>query len=85
VSTDIQTCFIIATNEYPGLVELKIYNSAGEHIKTLYTNTINTPLSPLTLQWDGRNKYGQPVASGVYLVYLIKPFGRVMGRIAVVR
>jgi flagellar hook assembly protein FlgD len=85
VSTDGTTCFVIATAEFPGVMELKIYNSAGEHVKTLFTQALSGPLPPTTVTWDGRNKYGQPVASGVYIVYLIKPYGRLLARIAVIR
>ena len=85
VSTDGQVCITIATDEFPGPLELKVYNSAGEHIKDLYKVYLNAPLAPTTVNWDGRNKYGQKVASGVYLLYLIKPYGRLMGRLVVIQ
>jgi flagellar hook assembly protein FlgD len=63
---------------------LKIYNSAGEHIKTLYDEYLTQPLAPTTLTWDGTNKYGQKVASGVYIVYMTRPLGRLLGRLVVI-
>ena len=66
-------------------MELKIYNSAGEHVKTLFQQYLNAPLPTTTITWDGRNKYGAPVASGVYIIYLIKPDGVVTGRLVVIR
>jgi hypothetical protein len=75
----------VATGQYPGLFELKIYNSAGEHIKTLFTQELSAPLPFTVITWDGKNKYGEPVASGVYIVYLTKPYGRLLARLVVVR
>jgi flagellar hook assembly protein FlgD len=81
---DGQVCFNIATGQSPGPMELKIYNSAGEHIKTLFDKYLNAPLPLTVVTWDGTNKYGQKVASGVYIVYLQKPYGRVLARLAVI-
>lgn len=46
-------------------VQIKIFNSLGQEIRTLF----NGPQMPGTyrLQWDGRNDQGHPVASGNYL------------------
>jgi hypothetical protein len=63
---------------------LKVYNSVGEHIKTLFDETLTQPLPSTMVNWDGTNKYGQKVASGVYIVYLMKPFGRAAGRLVVI-
>ncbi len=59
---------------YPGFYELRIYNSAGEHIKTLDSRFLEGPVSQSYL-WDGTNKYGDSCASGVYLINLVEPFG----------
>jgi hypothetical protein len=75
---------VIGTDEYPGMMALRIYNSAGEHIKTLYDETLTQPLSPTVVNWDGTNKFGQKVASGVYVVYLQKPLGRALARLIVI-
>ncbi len=77
-------CITVATNEYPGNLKVLIYNTAGEHIRTLVSTYLNQPMQSTTFTWDGRNKYGQEVASGVYLIYLIKPYGRVTERVAVI-
>ncbi len=84
ITRDGTICIEIGTNEYPGLVVLRIYNSAGEHIKTLFNETLTQPLSITTVNWDGKNKFGQEVASGVYVVYLQKPSGRALGRLVVI-
>jgi flagellar hook assembly protein FlgD len=82
-TTDSEVCITIGTNEFPGKIALRIYNSAGEHIKTLFDETLTAPLSPTVINWDGNNKFGQKVSSGVYFVFLIKPFGRELGRLVV--
>jgi len=82
-TTDNEVCVTIGTNQYPGKIALRIYNSAGEHIKTLLDQTLTAPLSPTVINWDGTNKFGQKVSSGVYFVFLIKPFGRELGRLVV--
>ena len=58
---------------YPGQYELRIYNSAGEHIKTLDSQQLTGPVSQW-YSWDGKNKYGADCATGVYVFYLIEPF-----------
>lgn len=50
------------------VVTLKIYNLFGQEIRTLIDRTI-TP-GEHTIRWDGRNDFGQDVASGVYLYRL---------------
>jgi flagellar hook assembly protein FlgD len=84
MTIDPQVCITIGTAQSGGMMELKIYNSAGEHIKTLYSQYLNAPMPPTTFNWDGTNKYGQKVASGVYVVYLMKPYGRLLARLAVI-
>jgi len=84
INVDGTVCIVIGTNEFPGLVALRIYNSAGEHIKTLFSETLTQPLSPTVVNWDGTNKFGQKVASGVYVIYLQKPSGRALGRLVVI-
>jgi hypothetical protein len=83
VPIDGQVCIIIGTGHYPGRMSLKIYNSAGEHIITLYDNYLTQALMPTTINWNGTNKYGNNVASGVYILYLIKPDSRLLAKILV--
>ena len=47
-------------------VELIIYNQLGQKVKTLF----NDALSPgkFKTQWDGKNSFGQGVASGMYFL-----------------
>jgi len=73
----------VAYSKYPGNYSLKVYNSAGEHIKTLSDKTMTGVLDE-TYQWDGKNKYGDVCASGVYILYLTEPFNRKTKRILLI-
>jgi flagellar hook assembly protein FlgD len=73
----------VSINEYPGSYALKVYNSAGEHIKTIDEDQLSSPLSR-TYPWDGTNKYGDKCATGVYVIYLIEPLKRKLARVILV-
>ncbi len=47
---------------------LRIYNLRGEQIMIFYQLQSRAGLN--ILRWDGKNRYGQNVASGVYIVHL---------------
>jgi hypothetical protein len=49
-------------------VDLMIYNLLGQRIRTLVHQVQNA--GSYTVQWDGKNEFGIPVASGVYLYNL---------------
>ncbi len=51
---------------------LKVYNSAGESIKTLQDGNLTAPVHQ-GFTWDGTNFSGDLCASGVYLIYLQTP------------
>ncbi len=70
--------------KYPGNYSLRIYNSAGEHIRTLDEGHLEAPIA-VSYQWDGKNKYGDPCASGVYLLYLTEPYNRKIKRILLLK
>jgi hypothetical protein len=48
-----------------GGVEVGIFDLTGRLIRALYSNLSG---SPVTLSWDGCNRFGQPVAGGIYFV-----------------
>lgn len=68
---------------YPGGYALKIYNSAGEHVKTLDSQSLTSSYSK-SYTWDGTNKYGDKCASGIYILYLEEPFDTKVKRILLV-
>ncbi len=69
---------------FPGACSVMVYNSAGEHIRTL-GNYANQPAGSFQLTWDGKNKYGDLVASGTYILRLVEPTGVHQARVLLVR
>ena len=53
-----------------GAVTLKIYNAAGQLIRTLVDEEKAPVQGGFTANWNGMNDSGQPVASGVYFYRL---------------
>ena len=53
----------------PSHVKIKIFNILGEQIKTILENDLSTGFHKVS--WNGKNKSGQNVSSGLY-VYTIK-------------
>ena len=70
----------VGISRVPGHYDLTIYNSAGEHIKTLDDQYLESSFA-YTYTWDGKNKYGAPCAAGIYVVYATYPFKRLLGRV----
>jgi hypothetical protein len=52
-----------------GSVELVIYNTSGQKVRSLVTGAQNAGFYKIV--WDGRNDYGESVASGVYIYKLV--------------
>jgi flagellar hook assembly protein FlgD len=52
----------------PGKYSLKIYNSAGELVRTLKQLQSKWPVQD-DVPWDGKNMKNEYVASGIYVVY----------------
>jgi hypothetical protein len=51
-------------------VSLKIYNAAGQLVRTLI-DEVHAPDEVKPVEWDGRNNAGQSVSSGVYFYKLV--------------
>ena len=73
----------VSYSKFPGNYSLVIYNSAGEHIRTLDSTTMTGVLDQY-YQWNGKNKYGEACSSGVYIFYLIEPFDRKYKRVLLI-
>jgi hypothetical protein len=54
----------------PGYVSLRIYNAAGQLVRTLVDEDKVPTAGGFTIEWNGRSDRGQPVASGVYFYRL---------------
>ncbi|MBI5804631.1 T9SS type A sorting domain-containing protein [candidate division TA06 bacterium] len=52
----------------PGLVNLKVYNIAGQLVKTLASG--QAAAGPHAVKWDGRDNSGNKVSSGIYIYRL---------------
>ena len=59
-------------SRYPGRFALKIYNSAGEAVRTLKDIRLGRSVEE-SYFWDGRKDAGEMCASGVYIVFLTAP------------
>jgi len=70
--------------DHSGQFTLNIYNSAGEKVRNLMTFTIVQPFVA-NYFWDGRNSYGEPCATGVYIIELRTPFSRKERKILLMR
>jgi hypothetical protein len=53
-----------------GWVTLRIYNAAGQLVRTLVNETQSPRADGFTTAWDGTSDAGQPAASGVYFYEL---------------
>lgn len=53
-----------------GAVTLKVYNAAGQLVRTLVNDVLSPQEGGFTVTWDGKNNAGQSVSSGVYFYKL---------------
>ncbi len=83
-TNDSPVSIFVQYSQFPGNYSLWIYNSAGEHIKTLDNQVLSAPFSQ-SYHWDGTNKYGDKCASGVYILYLVEPFSQKLKRLLLIR
>jgi len=60
--------FEIPANAMNSSVKLTVYNNLGMEIRTLINGSVEPGIHSLT--WDGRNDYGEKMASGVYFLRL---------------
>jgi hypothetical protein len=83
--TDGSVSIYVGYSSYPGPYSLCVYNSAGEAITQLDPTQTITNVVMKSYFWDGKNRYGQPCASGVYLLYLVEPFDKKLKRLILLR
>jgi flagellar hook assembly protein FlgD len=68
-----------------GNYTLKVYNSAGELVKTLrQERAANAPLDE-SVEWDGKNDAGALVASGVYVLQFTSRFDQRTAKLLILR
>jgi flagellar hook assembly protein FlgD len=64
---------------------LRVYNSAGELVKTLWYETAADAPKDITVEWDGTNNKGQMVSSGVYILHFMGLFESRTAKLLVLR
>lgn len=64
-------------------VNLVIYNLLGESIKTLPDNSLAAGKHNIT--WNGLDRFGRPVSSGIYFYKLITPQSNLSNRMTVIK
>jgi flagellar hook assembly protein FlgD len=59
-------------------VSIQIYNLLGQHVRALVEN--KDQIGQFKVQWNGRDKFGQHMASGVYFIQLTTQTGIVKNK-----
>ena len=58
------------TVKEPGKVKLMVYSANGKHVKTLVNEHYSTARENVNIKWDGKDKNGDVVSSGIYYAIL---------------
>ncbi|MFO7447452.1 MAG: hypothetical protein R6W90_13865 [Ignavibacteriaceae bacterium] len=74
---------IVQFTKLPASATIKIYNSAGELIRTIEHNGGGS-LAPSIATWDLKNEDRQLVAPGLYFFYLDSPIGSTQGKFVII-
>jgi len=82
--TDSSPLSLTTTHCLDGRYRINIFNAAGEHILTL-KDIAAQPAGTYSWPWDGTNKSGEDVASGVYIIRFTEPQGNHKARVILVR
>lgn len=67
----------------PTEATIKIYNSVGELVSTIYHNAQTNGGSSIA-NWNLRNEYNQKIAAGVYFYHISSPIGSTTGKFIVI-
>ena len=59
-------------------VSISVYNLLGQHVTTLIED--KDQIGQFTIQWDGYDKFGQQMSSGVYFIQLTTKTGIVKNK-----
>jgi len=66
-----------------GDVSLRIYNTAGELVRVLLDKYPGNEREVILKSWDGKNKNGETVAAGVYILHAIMPHTTKLAKVVV--
>ena len=67
----------------PAKATIRIFNSAGELIKTIY-HEANNALAPSIAKWNLMNEFNQLVSPGVYFYYIDSDVGQKTGKMFII-
>ena len=67
-----------------GNLDVKIYNLAGEYIKTVYSGPVEKG-DTYIFHWKGDNEQNLPVSSGLYFIHANSKFYRGIKKVIIVR
>jgi hypothetical protein len=67
----------------PSTATIRIFNSSGELVKTLYHSASSSVASSIEV-WELKNEYNQLVSPGVYFYYIQSPVGETKGKFFIV-
>lgn len=60
------TVSLVLRIQEPGDVRVDVFNILGRHVRNLYNGDVPAPGQPFPVLWNGTNKYGTRVSSGLY-------------------
>ena len=60
------TVALVLRIQEPGKVRVDVFNILGRHVRNLYDGNVPAPGQPFPVLWNGTNKYGTRVSSGLY-------------------
>jgi len=66
-------------------VEIRIYNASGKLVKDMYFSDMEAGVYREYCQWNGNDKDGKPVSTGVYLCHLKTESNSDMNKIVLIR
>jgi len=67
----------------PRIATIRIYNSSGDLVKTIYHNQSNS-IAPSIAKWDLKNENQQLVAPGLYFYHVDSPDGTTSGKFIII-
>ena len=60
-------------------VKISVYNAIGQHVRTLVDGKKN--VGTHTLYWDGRDRFGSPVGSGLYFIKMMFGNNKIINKV----
>ena len=81
---DVPPVYIQVHLALPGPYTLKVYNSAGELVRTLRNEWV-AAVRDDKVEWNARNEADEPVSSGVYVIYFISRYETRTAKLLILR